>query len=154
MIIKKFTGKTESDAVENAKKELGLNVVVMNVKNVKRKGFFDFLKPQMVEVTVALEEETNPGADPVSADVKAAVSAINEVVSNMNGAQIKPAEPQRSASVPPAGNQEEAPAKKESKAIEEKLDSLQTLLEQQLQKPEEEKKEKKQRKKKGFLGKH
>ncbi len=147
MIIKKFTGKTESDAVENAKKELGLNVVVMNVKNVKRKGFFDFLKPQMVEVTVALEEETNPGADPVSADVKAAVSAINEVVSNMNGAQIKPAEPQRSASVPPAGNQEEAPAKKESKAIEEKLDSLQTLLEQQLQKPEEEKKEKKEEEK-------
>ena len=28
----------------SAKKELGANVVVMNVRNVKRKGLFDFLK--------------------------------------------------------------------------------------------------------------
>ena len=58
MIIKKFLGKTEAEAIENARKELGENVVVMNVRNAKRKGLFDFLKPQMVEVTVALEEET------------------------------------------------------------------------------------------------
>ncbi len=45
MIIKKFLGKTEAEAVESAKKELGANVVVMNVRNVKRKGLFDFLKP-------------------------------------------------------------------------------------------------------------
>ena len=38
MIIKKFTGKTEEDAVEAAKKELGSGVVIMNVKSVKRKG--------------------------------------------------------------------------------------------------------------------
>ncbi|MDE5931751.1 MAG: flagellar biosynthesis protein FlhF, partial [Lachnospiraceae bacterium] len=96
MIIKKFLGKTESEAVESAKKELGANVVVMNVKNVKRKGLFDFLKPQMVEVTVALEEETNNHEKAVSAEVKAAVSAINEVVSNMNNAPAQPAEVQRS----------------------------------------------------------
>ena len=46
MIIKKFQGKTEADAIEQAKKELGPNVVIMNVKNVKRKGLFSFLKPQ------------------------------------------------------------------------------------------------------------
>ena len=33
MIIKKFQGKTEADATEQAKKELGSNVVIMNVKN-------------------------------------------------------------------------------------------------------------------------
>ena len=35
MIIKKFQGKTEAQAVESAKKELGSNVVIMNVRNVK-----------------------------------------------------------------------------------------------------------------------
>lgn len=140
MIIKKFLGKTETEAVENAKKELGANVVVMNVKNVKRKGLFDFLKPHMVEVTVALEEETVIREKDVSADVKAAVSAISEVVSNMNNTPAQPAEAQRSVS---AVKQEETPAsgKKENNVIEEKLDSLQSLIEQQLQKPEEEKKE-------------
>ncbi len=41
MIIKKFQGKTEAEATELAKKELGDGVVVMNVKNVKPKGFFE-----------------------------------------------------------------------------------------------------------------
>ncbi len=38
MIIKKFQGKTEAEAVENAKKELGSAVVIMNVRSIKRKG--------------------------------------------------------------------------------------------------------------------
>ena len=57
MIIKKFQGKSEAEAVEAAKKELGNNVVVMNVRNVKKKGIFSFLMPQLTEVTVALEKE-------------------------------------------------------------------------------------------------
>ena len=40
MIIKKFQAKTENDAVEAAKKELGSAVVIMNVRKVKRKGPF------------------------------------------------------------------------------------------------------------------
>ncbi|MDE7342205.1 MAG: flagellar biosynthesis protein FlhF [Lachnospiraceae bacterium] len=138
MIIKKFLGKTEAEAVESAKKELGANVVVMNVRNVKRKGLFDFLKPQKVEVTVALEEEANSQEKDVSAEVKAAVSAINEVVSNMNNAPVQQNEAPRN--IMPV-NTEEFSGKKENNVIEEKLDSLQSLIEQQLQKPEEEKKE-------------
>ena len=57
MIIKRFQAKTENDAVEMAQKELGPNIVIMNVKNVKKKGLFGFLKGNIVEVTVALEEE-------------------------------------------------------------------------------------------------
>ena len=138
MIIKKFLGKTEAEAVESAKKELGANVVVMNVRNVKRKGLFDFLKPQKVEVTVALEEEANSQEKDVSAEVKAAVSAINEVVSSMNNAPVQQNEAPR-AIIPV--NAEEFSGKKENNVIEEKLDSLQSLIEQQLQNPEEEKKE-------------
>ena len=37
MIIKKFVGKTEEEAVEAAKKELGEGIVIMNVRQVKPK---------------------------------------------------------------------------------------------------------------------
>ena len=46
MIIKKFTGKTEAEATEAAKKELGSTLVIMNVREVKRKGLFAFLLPR------------------------------------------------------------------------------------------------------------
>ena len=54
MIIKKFTGKTENEATELARKELGQNIVIMNVRPVKKEGFFSFLLPQRTEITVAL----------------------------------------------------------------------------------------------------
>ena len=42
MIIKKFTGKTEKEATDAAKKELGDGIVIMNVRNVKKKvGKYD-----------------------------------------------------------------------------------------------------------------
>lgn len=127
MIIKKYTAKAENEAVEAAKRELGEGVVVMNVKNVKKKGFLTFLKPPLVEVTVALEEE--------SEKYTAAVSAINSVIAS---SQSREAEQDKGVVSAPA----ETAVKKESSAIEEKLDSLQLLLEQQLQKPEEDKEEK------------
>ena len=38
MVIKKFLGKTEEEAVEAAKKELGDGIVIMNVRQTKPKG--------------------------------------------------------------------------------------------------------------------
>ncbi|MCX4339706.1 MAG: flagellar biosynthesis protein FlhF [Lachnospiraceae bacterium] len=123
MIIKKFIAKTEKEAVENARKELGEGVVVMNVKPVKNKSLFAFLKAPMVEVTVALEEE--------SEKYTAAVSAINNVIASSKNTPV--------TETPVM----ETPEKRDTNsAIEEKLDSLQSLLEQQLQKPGEEKEEK------------
>ena len=57
MVIKKYQAKTEAEAVEQAKKELGQNVVIMNVRNLKKKGFLGFMKAHTVEVTVAMEED-------------------------------------------------------------------------------------------------
>lgn len=116
MIIKKFQGKTEKEATEAAKKELGNGVVVMNVKEVKKKGIFAFLKPKTVEVTVALEEEPDRALAPKKEAVRTA----------------------------PAGAREKSVAvlqKSETtdKVIEEKLESLQSLLEKQLQKSDAEK---------------
>ncbi len=57
MIIKKFVAKTESDATEEARRELGQGIVIMNVRPVKPEGFLSFMRPPRVEVTVALEDE-------------------------------------------------------------------------------------------------
>ena len=60
MIIKKFTGKTKEEAVEAARKDMGSGVVVMNVKDVKRKGIAALFLPKQVEITAALEEHEEP----------------------------------------------------------------------------------------------
>ena len=138
MIIKKFIAKTEKEAIENARKELGEGVVVMNVKPVKSKGLFAFLKSPMVEVTVALEEE--------SEKLTAAVSAINSVIvsSQNKEEESKKNTPVTETPVRRDNNGAVNEKRENNSAIEEKLDSLQSLLEQQLQKPEEEKEEPKE----------
>lgn len=118
MIIKKFQGKTEQDAVEAAKKELGNGVVVMNVKELKKKGFLAFLKGKMIEVTVALEEEPDrvlpaKKETPAKAPDPKIYEALESIIREKDEGT--------------------------DKAIEEKLESLQSLLEKQLQMTETEK---------------
>ena len=57
MTINKFQGKTKEEAIEKAKKEFGDNAVIMNVKEVKPKGFFRAFKSSTYEVTAAMEEK-------------------------------------------------------------------------------------------------
>ena len=86
MIIKKFMGKNEEDATQTARKELGTNVVVMNVRSVKKRGILGFFKPAMCEVTVALEEENEReniqerAREKSDENVREALSAIDRVV--------------------------------------------------------------------------
>lgn len=118
MIIKKFVGKTEEEAVEAARKELGSSVVIMNVKEVKPKGFAALFRSKQTEVTVALEEE---------------------------GDIPKPVRKETAAAEP--GNRENPPGAAvtlvadNSQNIEKRLDSLQTLLESRFQQDEAEKQE-------------
>ncbi len=128
MIIKKFQGKTEAEATELAKKELGDGVVVMNVKNVKPKGFFTSFRKPITEVTVALEEER-----------ERFVPAKKETEKHSEGGL------QKNVPITEAWQKETSGVYQRNKAeigtIEEKLDSLQTLLVQQLKSPAPEKTE-------------
>ena len=138
MIIKKFQGKTEADATEQAKKELGPNVVIMNVKNVKRKGLFAFMKPQKVEVTAALEEENERAAyvkkeEPVKPEENIPVP-VNKAQPIFSEETIRQFELSSGVKTKDSEKNENA----ETKAIEEKLDNLQNLLEQKLQTKEAE----------------
>ena len=127
MIIKKYTAKTEKEAIEAAKKELGENIVIMNVKNAKKKGILGMFGATVVEVTVALEAE-NERPNPVFPPKKETTGPI----------------------VPDSVWEKKPLLDKENeritedqtgKAIVEKLDGLQSLLQQQLKLTEEEKRE-------------
>lgn len=108
MIIKKFQAKTESEAVEAAKHALGDNVVIMNVKQLKRKGVLALFKTPLTEITVALEEQ--PDKETVKKESGTAPAVKPTVITQMK--------------------------KPDTEALEEKLDSLQSLLVQQMNKPE------------------
>ena len=129
MIIKKFQGKTENDAVEAAKRELGNNVVIMNVRNVKKKGILRFFLPETVEVTVALAEENERYAPVRSSEEKREPAASASVVFPAARENY-----QNKNLVLEDLNEE----RRENAFLEEKLNNLHSLLEQQLQKPEEE----------------
>ncbi len=122
MIIKKFQARTEEEAVSAAKMEMGENVVIMSTRSLKKKGLFSFLAKPLVEVTVGMEEETEkPMANPFSTLAK---NSINRGMPTPRSLQVLPDEP------------EEEPEKPD-KFIEQKLDSLQSLLEKQLKKEPE-----------------
>ena len=56
MIINKYTGKTEEEAMEKVRKELGSAAVIMNVKVIKPKGLGGLFKSNTYEVTAAVED--------------------------------------------------------------------------------------------------
>lgn len=125
MIIKKFVGKTEKDALEAAKKELGSGVVIMNVKNIKRKGFMALFRPRQTEITVALEEEN----DTLKSVRRESIS--RESASRQGGNEGRE-----------NGRQTEFNAVVDnSQNIEKKLDSLQKLLVSRFQQSEAERAE-------------
>ena len=77
MTINKFQGKTKEEAIEKAKLEFGPNAVIMNVKEVKPKGFLSVFKSSTYEVTAAIEEKVNI-SNPMSALMpQAKMSNIN-----------------------------------------------------------------------------
>lgn len=57
MTINKFQGKTQEEAIEKAKEELGEHAVIMNIREIKPKGLFRAFKDSTFEVTAAVEEK-------------------------------------------------------------------------------------------------
>ncbi len=119
MIIKKYQGKTEAEAMENAKKELGDGIVLMNVKTVKPKGLSKLIKKAYVEITVAKEEEREVTVHKENVAVSLSSSHTKQATSGN-------AEKEKNSQII-----------SEERLLEEKLDSLHSLLEQQIQRREE-----------------
>ncbi len=118
MNIKTFKGKTEDEAMELAKKELGEHAVKMASKKIEPKGFFGKLFSQPTwEVTAAVDEPAVFERRP-----KKAVTENPEVRYMPSG---DAARLQNSLF-------EVKKAERGSNAIEQKLDTLQKLFEEQI----------------------
>lgn len=148
MTINKFQGKTESEAIEKAKQEMGPNVVIMNVKTVKPKGVLKAFKGAIYEVTAALEErepEKNYQDVPMRKPESVNLAADEQIhipvqppqsVSEQAEKMIAQLQAQ-SARAGVSADVQQLPAKTKpdhqpGSGIEERLDSLQSLLEERI----------------------
>ncbi|MCR5272168.1 MAG: flagellar biosynthesis protein FlhF [Lachnospiraceae bacterium] len=143
MTIKKFQGRTESEASEKAKKELGENCVIMNVKEIKPKGFLSAFKSSTFEVTAAVEEKEK-SFDPSTAFKNMPKAKSVNVVANekieipsFNTSPVKdrvitPAEPKADSAISMFSRTKE----KEEKELEQKISNLQSRIDDEIIKKE------------------
>lgn len=126
MIIKKFQASSESEAMMQVKEEMGSDAVIMNIKKTKHKGVMKLFKPMVVEVTAALEEAQDA---PIVPKKQESIDLVAD------GAAKFTMEPK--TTVEETREQQDfmqPSAAKNETAIEEKLDTLQSLLEKQMEK--------------------
>lgn len=129
MLIKKYTAKTEDEAIALAKQELGNDAVIMNVKKTVPRGFGRLFRKPSVEITVAIDD--------VQEEDKPDFSKLQEAIRKQQ---------EYTAPDSKAAKQEEKREKllqsdqiiadeqpeQTSAAIEEKLSNLQNLIEKQV----------------------
>ncbi len=114
MIIKKFQARTETEAIIQARDELGKNAVVMNIKTITPRGIYRLFRKPVVEVTAAVDEGKNYSDEKRKEPIKENPQIIYDTP--------KPVEVEIT--------QEEE--KKDTSAIETRLNNLQSILEKQL----------------------
>ena len=106
MLIKKFQGASEQEALQLAKQELGKDVIITHIKSIKPKGIYRLFKKPLVEITAAVDEE----------HIYEKKNSFQQIASELkkNPYEFRVKEEEKSS------------------AIEQKLDSLQIMLEKQL----------------------
>ena len=132
MIIKKFVGKTEEEATKAARESLGENAVVLNAKPIKNKGLFGLFRKPKVEVTAAIEEADDGNVSnsrPVKLPPKEdRSSALRDIIPEERPGRLDLK----------AGDEEGygagSTASQYEKAIDEKLESIHSLIEKQMKK--------------------
>ena len=107
MLIKKFQAASEQEALTLAKQELGKDVIITHIKSVKPKGIYKLFRKPLVEITAAVDEEK-------IYERKSHPQFAEELNKNPFEVKVRPEDEQHSY------------------AIEQKLDSLQSMLEKQL----------------------
>ena len=130
MIVKKFQAATETEAIMKAKEELGSKAVVLNVKTLKQRGIFRLIKKDVVEITAALEEDEfingiNRNRPAFDNHIAAAGKPVR--TSNYEAATAEP----KNGGINLVAN-ENIQLNPETAALEQKLDSLHSLLQTQI----------------------
>lgn len=113
MIIKKFQGNTETEAIMLAKDNLGKDAIVMNIKTIKPKGLFKAFRKTLVEVTAAVDEVSDKRDGKESETTTKIHASIDE--------KLHP------------GNVLKDAAAYNDKELEDRLNNLAMLLEEQIE---------------------
>lgn len=159
MIIKKYIGKTEEEAIALAKAELGDNVTIMNTKEVVPRGLYKFFRKPSVEVTAAVDENIKESsAESVKEEKKEDIPDFSKLQQVLNEKQFSPAPDSKTAQKEAERERmlknsqiieeeltEQQNGKDSGNDIEQKLNTLQDLLEKQMTMGREEEKEEKER---------
>ena len=124
MIVKKYTGSNETEAVLKAKDDLGPSAVVLNVKTMKQRGLAKLFKKDYVEITAALEEKE------FAQTVNNKKPSFDAVVRNNAMSTPTPSYDVRI-------DEKIVPRSKTSEVIEEKLDNIHNMIRNQMDKEEE-----------------
>lgn len=139
MVIKKYIATTEEEAIGLAKAELGADAVIMNVKTTVPKGVYKFFKKPAVEITAAVDD--NPeGVQQAAPDFSKLQDAIREQEEyTAPDSKVAKQEEKREKLLKSdqiiddiAEPEENQKSDMEAEAIEQKLNSLQDLLEKQV----------------------
>lgn len=125
MIIKKFQATTEQEAILLANEELGKEAIIMNIKTVKPKGLRKLFQKEFVEVTAAMD-------DTVTVDNEKIISKIRQIQESQKIEQKEEMAWKKNILEEPVEEKEQ-----DTTAIEEKLNSLQLLLEKQVKEEKE-----------------
>lgn len=139
MIIKKYQANTETEAIMLAKEELGKDAIVMNIKTISPKGIYKLFRKPFVEITAAIDEQSNVPIDKKEVILEKAVKKLNPNIIY----EEEPLEPKTSVTVEPKENY--------TSAIEKKLNNLQDLLEKKLVENQTEEKTEKEEKNLVFI---
>lgn len=137
MVIKKFQAETETEAIMQAKEELGKDAIVMNIKSVKPKGLQKFFRKAAVEVTAAADEENNYNTG------EGMLNKMQELQKTLEEAKKREQEEQAKRQTEVSNGdkniiKESEEADMDSKGIEDRLNNLQLMLERQMQTEEKE----------------
>lgn len=155
MIIKKYIGKTEEEAISLAKADLGESVSIMNTKEITPHGILKLFRKPSFEVTAAIDDIQKEDKAPAK---KEEVPDFSKLQQALNEKQFAPApdskaaqkEAERERLLKSSQILEDSPvdsADKEenSSDIEQKLNTLQDLIEKQMTLSREEEKDEKER---------
>lgn len=126
MIIKKFQGNTDTEAIMLAKEELGKDAIVMNIKTISPKGIYKLFKKPIVEITAAVDDNISYTSDK---STKFSETLQTKSVNGQKFSETVSGEDDLNKLFANGGIFSE---KNDSSAIEQKLNDLQTMLEKQI----------------------
>ena len=151
MVIKKFIAATEQEAVDMAKEELGSDVTIMNVKDNSPRGLFRLFKKKTVEVTAAVDDlkkeelkETVPDFSKLQQAIQEKQYSAPDSINSVRKQQKEELLKSNNVIIDDISADSSEEKNISENDIEEKLNTLQDLLEKQIQVSKEERKEEKE----------